>query len=77
MHELSLLEKNSRKSGTKANALLCPVCCVEYFEVEFDCEVEGVVLHNVKALKCPRCEQEVFTQEQIELIIRSTQQTDT
>jgi hypothetical protein len=76
MQGLSFLEKNSRNRGTKANALLCPVCCVEYVEVEFDFEVEGVVLHNVKALKCPRCEQEVFTQEQVELIRKSTQPTD-
>ena len=72
MHGLSFLEKNSRNSDTKANALLCPVCCVEYVEVEFDFEVDGVVLHNVKALKCPSCEQEVFTQEQVEVIRKST-----
>lgn len=76
MHGLSFLEKNSRNSATKANALLCPVCCVEYVEVEFDFEVDGVVLHNVKALKCPSCEQEVFTQEQVEVIIESTQPTE-
>jgi hypothetical protein len=70
------LEKNSRNSDTKANALLCPVCCVEYIEVEFDFEVDGVVLHNVKALKCPSCEQEVFTQEQVEAIRKSTQSTE-
>lgn len=64
------LEKNSpnKPSGTKANALLCPVCCVEYVEVEFDFEVDGVVLHNVKALRCPVCEEEVFTPEQYEAI---------
>jgi hypothetical protein len=45
---------------------------VEYIEVEFDFEVDGVVLHNIKALKCPRCEQEVFTQEQVEVIRKST-----
>jgi hypothetical protein len=52
------------------------VCCVEYVEVEFDFEVDGVVLHNVKALRCPSCEQEVFTQEQIEAIRKSTQAAD-
>ena len=63
------LEKNSpnKPNGTKANALLCPTCCVEYVEVEFDLEVDGVVLHNVKALRCPACE-EVFTPEQYEAI---------
>ena len=76
MDGLSFLEKNLRNSGTKANALLCPVCCVEYIEVEFDFEVDGVVLHNVKALKCPSCEQEVFTQEQVEAIRKSTQSTE-
>jgi hypothetical protein len=60
------LEKNlpSKQGGTKANALLCPYCCVEYVEVEFDFEVEGVVLHNVKALKCPQCREEVFSPDQ-------------
>jgi YgiT-type zinc finger domain-containing protein len=37
---------------------------VEYVEVEFDFEVEGVVLHNVKALKCPQCREEVFSPDQ-------------
>ncbi|MCW4000851.1 MAG: hypothetical protein NWE93_11480 [Candidatus Bathyarchaeota archaeon] len=55
---------SSKISGTKAGALLCPICCVEYMEVEFDCEVDGVVLHNVKALRCPRCQQEALTPQQ-------------
>ena len=64
------LEKNSlsKPKGTKANALLCPVCCVEYVEVEFDMEVDGVVLSNVKALRCPSCQEEQFTPEQVEVI---------
>jgi YgiT-type zinc finger domain-containing protein len=41
---------------------------VEYVEVEFDFEVDGVILHNVKALRCPACEEEVFTPEQYEAI---------
>jgi YgiT-type zinc finger domain-containing protein len=41
---------------------------VEYVEVEFDFEFEGVVLHNVKALRCPACEEEVFTPEQYDAI---------
>jgi hypothetical protein len=64
------LEKNSpnKPAVTKAGALLCPTCCVEYLEVTFDCEFDGVVLHEVKALRCPRCEEEVFSPEQQEEI---------
>ncbi|HKM60015.1 MAG TPA: hypothetical protein VJY36_04000 [Candidatus Bathyarchaeia archaeon] len=64
------MEKNSlnKQAGTKASALLCPVCCVEYVEVEFDFEVDGVILHNVKALRCLACEEERFTPEQYEAI---------
>ena len=69
---LKFLEKNSSSNpqGTRANALLCPVCCVEYVEVEFDMEVDGVVLRNVKALKCPACQEEQFTPEQVAEIAR-------
>jgi hypothetical protein len=64
------LEKNShnKPKGTKANAVLCPNCCVEYVEVEFDLEVDGVILHNVSALRCPACNAEVFTPQQYEAI---------
>jgi hypothetical protein len=41
---------------------------MEYIEVMFDCEVEGTVLHDVKALRCPNCETEVFSLEQQEAI---------
>jgi hypothetical protein len=54
----------------KAGALLCPTCCVEYVEVEFDLEVEGTILSNVKALRCPSCEQEVFTTQQQEEVMK-------
>ena len=66
------MEKNSpsKEAGTKASALLCPVCCVEYVEVEFDFEVDGVILHNVKALRCPACKEERFTPEQFEVITK-------
>jgi hypothetical protein len=66
------LEKNSpkRSAGTKAGALLCPVCCVEYVEIEFDFEIDGIVLHNVKALRCPACQEEQFTPEQIAAIAK-------
>jgi hypothetical protein len=59
---------SSKPKGTKAGALLCPTCCIEYLEVEFDFEVDGVILHDVKALRCPECEEEVFTPEQYEII---------
>ncbi len=66
------LEKNipNKLTLTKANALLCPTCCVEYVEVEFDLEVDGIILDNVKALKCPECNEELFTPEQYETIAR-------
>jgi hypothetical protein len=41
---------------------------VEYVEVEFDFEVDGVILHNVKALRCPGCREEAFTPQQIDAI---------
>jgi hypothetical protein len=41
---------------------------VEYVEVEFDCEIDGVVLRNVKALRCPSCREEVFTPQQQEAL---------
>jgi hypothetical protein len=58
----------SKPKANKAGALLCPNCFIEYIEVTFDCEVDGVVLHDVKALKCPRCQEEVFSPEQQEEI---------
>lgn len=68
--------KNSPNSpaGAKANALLCPLCCVEYVKVEFDFEVDGVILHNVKALKCPVCHDERFTPEQFKEIEKRLQE---
>jgi len=64
------LEKKSpsKPKGTKANALLCPTCCVEYDEIEFDFADDGFILDDVKALKCPCCKEEVFTPQQIEAI---------
>jgi hypothetical protein len=52
----------------KAGALICPTCCVEYIEVEFDVDFDGDILRNVKALRCPVCNEEVFTPEQHEEI---------
>ncbi len=53
-----------KRKVARAGALLCPVCCVEYVEVEFDCEVDGIVLPSVKAMRCPICGVEVFSPEQ-------------
>jgi len=61
----NLLDKQKE---VKANALFCPICCIEYMKVEFDFEIEGVVLHNVKALRCPCCDDEVFTEGQMDVI---------
>ena len=65
---LKSLAKNlqNKINSTKAGALMCPSCCVEYVEVQFDCEFDGVLLRDVKALKCPRCEEEVFSPQQQE-----------
>lgn len=52
----------------KAGALLCPVCCVEFIEVEVDFDVDGVVLRNVKVFRCPVCQEEQFTPAQLEAI---------
>ena len=59
--------------GIKANSLLCPFCYVEYEEVEFDFEVDGVILNNVKACRCPSCKDEIFTAEQHEAIRKRIQ----
>jgi len=69
------LAKNFPSKSTKANALLCPSCCVEYTEVEFDFEVDGIVLHKVKALRCPRCSEELFTPKQSDAITDRINQT--
>ena len=55
----------------------CPKCDAEYVEVEVDFEYGDVVLRKVKALKCPGCEEELFTPEQYRVIrqrIRSVAQ---
>ena len=36
--------------------------------LKFDFEVDGVILHNVKALRCPACEEELFTPQQYDVI---------
>ncbi len=61
---------SSKPEGTRAGALLCPSCCIEYLEVQFDFEIDGIVLRDVKALRCPLCKEEVFSPEQQETIIK-------
>jgi hypothetical protein len=56
----------------KAGALLCPVCCVEYVGVAFDFEVNGVVLPDVAALRCPKCGEEVFSPQQQQEITKKS-----
>jgi hypothetical protein len=52
----------------KAGALMCPVCCVEFLEVDIDFEADGIILRNVKMLRCPICQDEQFTPEQQDAI---------
>ena len=59
---------NRRDRTFKAGALLCPKCCVEYKEVEVDFEYGNVVFPKIKILKCPACEEELFTPAQYEAI---------
>lgn len=42
----------------------CPRCDTDYVEVEVDFEYGNIILRNVKALRCPKCRQELFTPEQ-------------
>ncbi len=57
-------KQTKSKETLKAGALLCPVCCVEYIEIEVDFDVDGTILNNIKLLKCPICQDEQFTPEQ-------------
>lgn len=54
---------------------MCPVCCVEYLEMEVDFEFEGAVLRDVKMLRCPVCQEELFTPEQQDSIKTRIQRT--
>lgn len=63
-------DTENKRDVLKAGTLICPTCCVEYDEIEFDFEFNGVILHNVKALKCPLCHKELFTPEQYETILK-------
>jgi hypothetical protein len=42
----------------------CPKC----EEVTVDYEYQGIILRNVKALRCPSCKEELFTLEQYDAI---------
>ena len=55
----------------------CPKCDVDYVEVDVDFDYGNIILRKVKALRCPRCEEELFTPEQYRVIrerIRSVAQ---
>jgi hypothetical protein len=47
---------------------VCPKCNKECQEVTVDYEYQGVVLRDVKALRCPGCKEELFTLEQYDAI---------
>lgn len=61
-------DSDTPENTWKAGALLCPLCCVQYIEIEVDLETDGIILQNVKALKCPVCQEELFSPEQYEII---------
>jgi YgiT-type zinc finger domain-containing protein len=46
----------------------CPKCNTKYEEVEVDFEYGDIILRNVKALRCPKCKEELFTPEQYRAI---------
>ncbi len=58
------------EDNLKAGALLCPVCCVECVEVEADFEFEGEVLRKIRVQRCPVCQEELFTPEQQEALLK-------
>jgi hypothetical protein len=68
--------KNFEEHNVKAGALLCPVCCIEFRELEIDFEFDGKIIHNVKMLQCPECKKELFTQEQHEIIAKGLCKTN-
>jgi len=60
---------NSKSEPTvKAGALMCPLCCVEYIEVEVDFDLDGTILRDVKVLRCPVCQDEQVTPAQQQVI---------
>jgi hypothetical protein len=65
-----LTKKSSpiNEPALKASALLCPVCCVELIEAQADFDVDGEVLHDVKILRCPVCQEEKISQQQCNVV---------
>jgi hypothetical protein len=61
------INETKHEDRLKAGALLCPVCCVEYVEVQADFDIDGKVLRDIKMLRCPVCQEEKFTQQQQEI----------
>ena len=47
---------------------ICQKCNIKCEEVIIDYEYKGIILRNVKALRCPKCNEELFTLEQYEAI---------
>ena len=47
---------------------VCPKCEKKCEEVTVDYEYQGVILLNVKALRCPDCKEELFTLGQFDVI---------
>ena len=58
------------ENDIKAGALLCPNCCVELQEATVDFEWEGKTIRNVKILRCPACQEENLTSEQLDEAVR-------
>jgi len=52
----------------KKQMSICPKCNKECEEVTIDYEYQGVLIRNVKALRCPNCKEEVFNLEQYDTI---------
>jgi len=68
-------DEPSHKEILKAGALLCPVCCIEFLEDQVDMELEGRILRNIKILRCPICQEEILTLEQLDDAIRQSEST--
>jgi len=57
-------ELESKRLSTAQRMSKCPKCSMECEEVMVNYEYGGIVLRNVKALRCPSCKEELFTLEQ-------------
>jgi hypothetical protein len=67
--------KLNQEETIKAGALLCPVCCIAYIEMEADFEIDGTIIHNVKVLHCPICQDEQLAPQQQQEIEKKLQET--